>query len=154
MKVNGKPVSVPGGWRDSSLLEFLRDYLGMTGAKFGCGIGMCGACTVHLDGEAVRACVLPVGSLEGRQVTTIEGLATDDGLHPVQQAWIDQCVPQCGYCQPGQIMSACALLEKHPQPTEDEVEAAMRGNICRCGTYPRIRQAIQHASLIAREGRS
>lgn len=151
MKINGRPVAIPAEWQGASLLELLRDHLGLTGTKFGCGIGQCGACTVHLDGEAVRACVLPASALEGADITTIEGLGSSDGLHPVQRAWIDHAVPQCGYCQPGQIMSASALLNKEPLPTEDDITNAMRGNICRCGTYPRIREAIKTASIIARE---
>jgi len=124
----------------------LRDHhLAMTGTKYGCGMALCGACTVHVDGFAVRSCVLPLGALEGKRITTIEGLSTDR-RHAVQRAWIELDVPQCGYCQSGQIMSAAALLKDHPRPSDDEIDAAMAGNICRCGTYPRIRKAIHRAA--------
>lgn len=132
------------------LLWVLREQLGLTGTKFGCGIAQCGACTVHLDGRAVRSCVTTVASAEGRQVTTIEGLAAgEDQLHPLQQAWIDHQVPQCGYCQSGQLMSASALLSSNPNPGDDDIDQAMRGNVCRCGMYGRIREAIKSASLVA-----
>ncbi|MDE0659269.1 MAG: (2Fe-2S)-binding protein [Gammaproteobacteria bacterium] len=131
---------------DMPLLWAIREELGLTGTKFGCGIAQCGACTVHLDGAAVRSCTIPLRVAAGRSVTTIEGLATSDGLHPVQQAWIDEQVPQCGYCQSGQIMSAAALLATKPAPTDSDIDAAMRGNICRCGTYARIRRAIKRAA--------
>ena len=127
------------------LLWALRDHAGIQGVKYGCGVGQCGACTVWLDGFAVRSCQLTVDALEGRAVTTVEGLATAT-LHPVQQAWIDHDVAQCGYCQAGQIMSAAALLERNPSPTDDEIDAAMAGNLCRCGTYVRIKSAIKAAS--------
>jgi len=127
------------------LLWAIRDTLGLTGTKYGCGVAQCGACTVHLDGEAVRSCGLPVSEAAGRRVTTIEGLSPD-GNHPVQRAWIEIDVPQCGYCQTGQIMSAAALLRQTPRPTDAEIDAAMAGNICRCGTYPRIRAAIRRAA--------
>ena len=140
--INGSPVDVDVE-DDTPLLWVLRDHLGMTGTKFGCGIAQCGACTVHIDGQATRSCVLPVSALEGRQITTIEGLG---GSHPVQAAWIAADVPQCGYCQSGQIMSAAALLARTPAPGDDEIDAGMRGNLCRCGTYPRIRQAIKQAA--------
>jgi aerobic-type carbon monoxide dehydrogenase small subunit (CoxS/CutS family) len=117
----------------------------MTGTKYGCGMALCGACTVHVDGVAVRSCVLPLGALEGKRITTIEGLSIDR-RHAVQRAWIELDVPQCGYCQSGQIMSAAALLKDHPRPSDDEIDAAMAGNICRCGTYPRIRKAIHRAA--------
>ena len=130
---------------DMPLLWVVREELGLTGTKFGCGIAQCGACTVHLDGVAVRSCVTPLRAAAGRTVTTIEGLATD-ASHPVQQAWIAEQVPQCGYCQSGQIMSAAALLAKNPAPTDADIDAAMRGNICRCGTYSRIRRAIKLAA--------
>jgi len=122
------------------LLWVLRDVLHLTGTKFGCGIAQCGACTVHIDGEPLRSCVIPVSAAQGKEITTIEGLATDT-LHPLQQAWIDHQVPQCGYCQSGQIMAAVALLNKHPQPGDADINSAMT-NICRCGTYARIRAAV------------
>lgn len=132
------------------LLWVLREQLSLTGTKFGCGIAQCGACTVHLDGQAVRSCVTPVSAAEGRQVTTIEGLASGpDQLHPLQQAWIDHQVPQCGYCQSGQLMSASALLSGNPNPSDQEIDQAMSGNICRCGMYGRIRQAIRSTSQVA-----
>lgn len=130
---------------DMPLLWALRDVLGLTGTKYGCGEALCGTCTVHLDGHAVRACVTPVRRAEGKDVMTIEGLSKD-GTHPLQQAWLALRVPQCGYCQTGQIMSAAALLRKVPQPTDEQIEQSMAGNICRCGTYPRIRAAIRKAA--------
>lgn len=133
---------------DTPLLWVIRDEWGLTGTKYGCGIGVCGACTVHLDGAPLRSCTVPVGSLAGRHVTTIEGLSPD-GHHPVQRAWVAEDVPQCGYCQSGQIMSAAALLARHPQPTDRDIDAAMSGNLCRCGTYARIRRAIHRASKAA-----
>ena len=126
---------------DTPLLWVLRDTLGLTGTKYSCGIGMCGACTVHLDGEATRSCTMPVSEVAGRNVTTIEGLSPD-GSHPLQHAWIAEGVSQCGYCQPGQIMTAAALLAKNPNPSDNDIDAAMSGNLCRCGTYQRIRRAI------------
>lgn len=131
------------------LLWVLRDLLGMTGTKYGCGIAQCGACTVHLDGEAVRSCQIPVGSVGDKKVTTIEGLSSD-GSHPVQQAWVESQVPQCGYCQSGQIMSAAALLARTPRPTDQDIDRFMAGNICRCGTYQRIRAAIHRAAELGR----
>ena len=130
---------------DMPLLWALRDHLGLVGTKYGCGIAQCGACTVWLDDEPARACQLPVGQLEGKSITTVEGLASD-ALHPVQQAWIDHDVAQCGYCQAGQIMSAAALLARNPSPSDEDIDVAMAGNICRCGTYVRIRKAIRAAS--------
>ena len=130
---------------DTPLLWVLRDKLNMTGTKYGCGMGLCGACTVHLDGEAVRACQTSVSSVGTKKITTIEGLSADN-THPVQQAWIAEQVPQCGYCQPGQIMSAAALLAKTPKPSDDQIDAAMIGNVCRCGMYQRIRRAIHRAA--------
>jgi isoquinoline 1-oxidoreductase alpha subunit len=130
---------------DTPLLWVLRDVLDFKGPKFGCGMGLCGACTVHLGGEATRSCITAVGSVGDRAVTTIEGLSPD-GLHPVQVAWEEIDVPQCGYCQAGQIMSAAALLAKTPQPTDAEIDVAMSGNLCRCGTYARIREAIHQAA--------
>jgi len=130
------------------LLWVIREQAGLIGTKFGCGIAQCGACTVHLDGAPVRSCVTPVQSAADRQITTIEGVSSaDSGLHPVQQAWIDEQVPQCGYCQSGQVMSAVALLESNPSPSDADIDAAMSGNICRCGTYPRIRKGIKRAAL-------
>ena len=130
------------------LLWVIREQLALNGTKFGCGIAQCGACTVHVDGVAMRSCTMPVGAVRGRAVTTIEGLAAAGARHPLQQAWIDEQVPQCGYCQSGQIMSAAALLANNPEPNDADIDAAMRGNICRCGTYARIRRAISKAALI------
>ncbi|NNF17152.1 MAG: (2Fe-2S)-binding protein [Gammaproteobacteria bacterium] len=145
--VNGKKVAT-----DSEpampLLWVIREQLGLTGTKFGCGIAQCGACTVHLDGSTVRSCVTPVGSVAGREVTTIEALAdSPKNLHALQQAWLDEQVPQCGYCQSGQLMSAAALLQANPQPDDAAIDAAMSGNICRCGMYSRIRRAIKRAAI-------
>jgi isoquinoline 1-oxidoreductase subunit alpha len=142
--INNNPHEVEVA-SDTPLLWVLRDKFNMTGTKYGCGMGLCGACTVHLDGEAVRACQTPVSSVGTKKITTIEGLSVDN-THPVQRAWIAEQVPQCGYCQPGQIMSAAALLAKNPKPTEDQIDAAMVGNLCRCGMYQRIRRAIHRAS--------
>lgn len=127
------------------LMWFLRDELGLTGTKFGCGVGLCGACTVHINGEAVRSCVMPMNAVDGKQVTTIEGLSAD-GEHPVQKAWRAHNVPQCGYCQPGQIMQAAGFLNQNPKPNEAEIHSAMAGNICRCGCYQRIFAAVKTAS--------
>jgi isoquinoline 1-oxidoreductase alpha subunit len=135
-------AEVPDGM---PLLWVLRDVLHLTGTKYGCGIGACGACTVRVDGRAVRSCVLPADTLGGRRIQTIEGLAPQGGLHALQQAWIDLQVPQCGYCQSGMLMAAAALLERHPQPTDAQIDEAMT-NLCRCGTYPRVRQAIHRAA--------
>ncbi len=147
LNVNGKTLEVDVE-ADTPLLWVLRDTLGMTGTKYGCGMALCGACTVHVDGEPIRSCVTPISSLTaGQKVTTIEGLSTDRS-HPVQKAWIELDVPQCGYCQSGQIMSAVALLAKTPQPTDSDIDAAMAGNLCRCGTYQRIRAAIHRAAAI------
>lgn len=149
LHINGQAhdVDVAG---ETPLLWVLRDSLGLVGTKFGCGIGQCGACTIHLNGEPARACLTPVAAVGQRRVTTIEGLAASDGtLHPVQQAWCDLDVPQCGYCQAGQIMSAVALLRMHPTPDEHEIDDAMAGNLCRCATYYRIRAAIKRASTSA-----
>ena len=144
-KVNGRTVSVSAD-PDKPLLWVLRDYLGMTGTKFGCGMALCGACTVHVDGSPVRSCVTPLAAAGGKRVTTIEGLARGERLHPLQEAFIEQDVPQCGYCQSGQVMSAAALLAKQRNPTDADIDAAMSGNICRCGTYQRIRAAIKQAA--------
>lgn len=138
--VNGQVYDVDAA-ADTPLLWVLRDHLGMTGTKFGCGVAACGACTVLLDGEPVRTCVLPLAALDGRSITTIEGLADDASLHPLQQAWIDHQVPQCGYCQSGMLLAAAALLDKNPAPEERDIERAVT-NICRCGTYPRVKRAI------------
>ena len=133
------------------LLWVVRDVLHLTGTKFGCGLGLCGACTVHLDGQAVRSCSTPVGALEGRSVTTIEGLAPVAHPHPCQRAWTELSVPQCGYCQSGQVMQAAALLSATPSPSDEDITAAMKGNLCRCGAYPRIRAAIHRAATLAQE---
>ena len=144
LTVNGKreTVDVPA---DMPLLWVLRDVLDLKGSKFGCGIAQCGACTVHLNGAAVRSCVLPISTVAGKTVTTIEGL-TPDGSHPLQKAWVELDVPQCGYCQAGQIMSAAALLASRPQPSDSDIDGAMAGNLCRCGTYCTIREAIKKAA--------
>ena len=134
---------------DMPLLWVLRDTLAMTGTKYGCGIAQCGACTVHVDGVATRACATPVGTLDGARITTIEGLGAQ-GQHPLQKAWIEAQVPQCGFCQSGQIMQAAALLKDNPKPSDADIDAAMAGNLCRCGTYPRIRQAIKRAADLMR----
>ena len=144
LNVNGSAHTVDVS-PDTPLLWAIRDNIGLTGTKFGCGMALCGACTVHLDGQPTRSCVAPVSAVGSKKVTTIEGLSPE-GNHPVQQAWIAEDVPQCGYCQSGQIMSAAALLAKTPQPTDADIDAAMSGNICRCGTYQRIRAAIHRAA--------
>ena len=146
--LNGETVSVEAP-TDMALLWVLRDLLGVTGPKYGCGVGVCGACTSHLDGEAFRPCIQPVCGVAGRQVTTIEGLG-GEGLHPVQQAWIAEDVAQCGFCQPGQIMAAVVLLRKNANPSDADIDAAMSENVCRCGTYVRIRAAIKRAAQILR----
>ena len=146
--VNGRRRAVDVS-PDTPLLWVLRDTLGLTGTKFGCGMALCGACTVHLDGEPIRSCVTPISAVAGSTVTTIEGLSTR-ALHPVQTAWIAEDVPQCGYCQSGQIMTAAALLAKRPAPTDAEIAEAMSGNLCRCGTYQRIRVAIHRAAALGR----
>ena len=144
LNINGQDHSIDVA-SDTPLLWAIRDNVGLTGTKYGCGIAQCGACTVHLDGEPVRSCVLPVSAVAGKRITTIEGLS-EDRSHPVQRAWIAEDVPQCGYCQSGQIMSAVALLTSTPKPTDDDIDTAMAGNICRCGTYQRIRRAIHRAA--------
>lgn len=138
---------------DTPLLWVLRDHLSLTGTKYGCGMALCGACTVHVDGMAVRSCVLPLKAVEGKSVTTIEGLSKDRG-HAVQRAWMQIDVPQCGYCQSGQIMSAAALLGSNPTPSDADIDAALAGNICRCGTYVRIRKAVHRASELLHEEKS
>ena len=145
LTINGQAKQVDAA-DDTPLLWVIREHLQMTGTKFGCGAGLCGACTVHLDGKAIRSCITPVSAASGRQVTTIEGLAEIPVGKTVQAAWHEVDVPQCGYCQSGQIMSATALLKDHPHPSDAEIAAAMDGNLCRCGTYNRIRQAIQKAA--------
>ncbi|WP_236605293.1 (2Fe-2S)-binding protein [Sandaracinus amylolyticus] len=144
LRVNGEDLEVDAP-DDMPLLWVLRDVLALTGTKYGCGIAQCGACTVHLDGEPVRSCATPISAVAGRAVTTIEGLSRDRS-HPVQRAWIAEDVPQCGYCQSGQIMGAAALLSRHPQPDDAAIDEAMRGHLCRCGTYARIRRAIKRAA--------
>ena len=144
LTVNGRQQSVDVA-PQMPLLWVLRDTLGMTGTKFGCGMGLCGACTVHIDGQALRSCSTPISKVAGKRVTTIEGLSAD-GSHPVQKAWLEVDVPQCGYCQSGQIMTAAALLASKSKPTDAEIDTAMRGNICRCGTYQAIREAIHRAA--------
>jgi isoquinoline 1-oxidoreductase alpha subunit len=143
--VNGKNYQVDGE-PDRPLLWVLRDELGLTGTKYGCGIGLCGACEVHLDGEAARSCITPLSAVQGRAIRTIEGLARDGTLHPVQQAFLDEQVPQCGWCMSGQIMHATAFLVENSQPAEEEIAAAMDGNICRCGAYGRIQRAVGRAA--------
>jgi isoquinoline 1-oxidoreductase subunit alpha len=148
LSVNGQQVSVDVP-PDMPLLWVLRDVIGLTGTKFGCGMALCGACTVHLDGRPVRACTTPISAVAGRNITTIEGIQADKVGRAVQAAWRELSVPQCGYCQSGQIMSATVLLRSNPNPTDADIDAAMSGNICRCGTYPRIRAAIKRAAASA-----
>ena len=143
--LNGQPVTTDAD-PQTPLLWVVRDHFGLKGSKFGCGMGLCGACTMHLDGDAVRTCILPVSAVSGRAVTTIEGVGTPETLSKVQAAWVANSVPQCGYCQSGQIMSAAALLASKPKPTDADIDDAMSGNICRCGTYVRIRDAIKQAA--------
>ena len=151
LTINGQAQEVDVA-NDTPLLWVLRDTLGLTGTKYGCGMALCGACTVHVDGAPTRSCITPVETVAGKSITTIEGLSKDRS-HPVQQAWIEIDVPQCGYCQSGQIMSAAALLAKNPAPSDADIDQAMSGNICRCGTYPRIRKAIHRAAeLSSKEG--
>ncbi len=151
ISVNDRMLDVDAA-PDTPLLWVLRDHLAMTGTKYGCGMALCGACTVHIDGTATRSCVLPLSAVAGKRVTTIEGLSADRS-HAVQRAWIELDVPQCGYCQSGQIMSAAALLAVKPDPSDAEIDAAMAGNLCRCGTYPRIRKAIHRAAQLLTPGR-
>jgi isoquinoline 1-oxidoreductase subunit alpha len=146
ISVNRQMIAVDAAWQEESLLNVLHEHLGLVGAKYGCGVGLCGACTVLVDGVAQRSCALPIQSVIGKSITTIEGLAQGDKLHPVQQAWLDETVPQCGYCQAGQIMSAVALLAVKPQPSEGDIDAALDGNLCRCGTQQRVRQAVLRAA--------
>jgi isoquinoline 1-oxidoreductase alpha subunit len=147
LTVNGTDRHIPDTWREETLLSTLREYLGLVGAKYSCGMGLCGACKVHLDGVPANSCAVRTADVDGRAILTIEGLARPDGsLHPLQQAWIEERVPQCGYCQTGQIMQAEALLSKNPRPSDEEIAAAMAGNLCRCGTYDRIKKAIRLAA--------
>jgi isoquinoline 1-oxidoreductase alpha subunit len=146
LKVNNKNYTIEADPK-MPLLWAIRDMVGLTGTKYGCGIAQCGACTVHLNGVPIRSCSTPVSSVAGKDIVTIEGLSTDNS-HPVQQAWIQEQVPQCGYCQSGQIMAAAALLKNKPNPTDKDIDASMQGHICRCGTYPRIRKAIKTASAL------
>jgi isoquinoline 1-oxidoreductase subunit alpha len=150
--LNGKTQTIQAD-ADTPLLWVLRDHLALTGTKYGCGAGLCGACTVHLEGVPVRSCVLPLGALAGKSVTTIEGVSKDRS-HAVQRAWIELDVPQCGYCQSGQIMSAVALLRANPSPSDAQIDDALSGNICRCGTYVRIRKAVRRAAELLRAGES
>jgi len=150
--VNGKRSTVDVD-PATPLLWVLREQLHLTGTKYGCGMALCGACTVHLDGEAVRSCVTPVSRAVGKKITTIEGLSADL-THPLQRAWIELDVPQCGYCQSGQLMAAAVLLRENPHPTDEDIDEGMAGNICRCGTYPRIRRAIHRAAALMAEGKS
>lgn len=145
LTVNGEQQTIDAP-EDMPLLWALRDIVGLTGTKYGCGIGQCGACTVHINGQATRSCLLPIASVAGQAVTTIEGMADDKDLHVLQKVWVEQDVAQCGYCQAGQIMSAAALLKNNPSPTDADIDTAMAGNYCRCGTYIRIRQAIHTAA--------
>lgn len=144
LQINDKPITVEADPK-MPLLWVIRDLAGLTGTKYGCGIAQCGACTVQLNGEPVRSCSLPVSAIGNKKITTIEGLSNDN-THIVQQAWIQEQVPQCGYCQSGQILAAAALLKKNPNPSDRDIEVAMQGNLCRCGTYPRIKQAVKTAS--------
>ena len=154
LNVNGKTTQIDRS-PETPLLWVIRDELKLTGTKFGCGMAMCGACTLHIDGEAVRSCSVPVESIAGKNITTLEGLSeSNEKLHPIQQAWIEEQVPQCGYCQSGQIMSAVALLAQNPKPSDADIDAAMSGNLCRCGTYPRIRKAIHTAAALMQTERS
>ena len=145
LTLNGKALSLDAD-PAMPLLYAIRDIAELTGTKFGCGMGLCGACTVHLDGKAIRSCVTPLSAAQDKAITTIEGLGSDQELHPLQAAWVANKVPQCGYCQSGQIMSAAALLDENESPSDSDIEEAMQGNICRCGTYPRIKKAIKEAA--------
>lgn len=143
LRVNDRWMDVQENWQDESLLHVLREGLGLVGTKFGCGAGLCGACTVHVDGEPVRSCLTPVSSVMDKNITTIEGLAPLGELHPVQQKWLSAAIPQCGYCQSGQIMATVALLKRTPRPSDAQIEEALTGHLCRCGTQARVRTAIQ-----------
>jgi len=153
LKVNGVERQVDAD-PDMPLLWALRDLLKLTGTKYGCGIAQCGACTVHLDGQPIRSCVTPISAVGTAEIRTIEGLSGDAATHPVQRAWLELDVVQCGYCQSGQVMAAAALIESNPAPTDADIDAAMNGNICRCGTYPRIRAAVKRAAELKRGGES
>jgi len=146
LNLNGQLRAVPAEWQDETLLAVLREPLGLVGAKYGCGVGQCGACTVLIDGAPVRSCTLPATSVAGRAVLTIEGLASDQALHPVQAAWLEESVPQCGYCQAGQVMGTVALLQRFPRPTDAQIDEALAGHLCRCGTQQRIRRAVKRAA--------
>ncbi len=143
LRVNKKAVEVPSQWREETLLQVLRESLGLVGTKFGCGAGLCGACTVLMDGEPVRSCLVPVSAAAGKDIQTVEGLAPQGQLHPVQQTWLNAGIPQCGYCQSGQILATVALLRRSPRPTAQQIDQALVGHLCRCGTQPRMRQAIE-----------
>ena len=152
LKVNGDMRDVAEDWQDENLLVVLREHLGLVGSRFSCGIGQCGACVVHVDGEPVSSCLVPVSDIENKEVLTVESLADADGtLHPLQQAWLDENVPQCGYCQSGQLMQALSLLKHKPNPNDADIDTAMSGHLCRCGTYDRIRKAIKRAALTMQE---
>lgn len=154
LKVNGTEYEIDPEWQSETLLDVLRDHLGLTGTRFSCGIGACGACLVHIDDLPANSCLTPVSMAAGKEIMTIEGLAVDDGtLHPLQQAWIDEAVPQCGYCQSGQLMRAFSLLQEKPNPDDADIDQAMNANLCRCGTYPRIRKSIKKAALVLREAK-
>lgn len=146
LRINGRAHAIAPQWHEESLLSVLREHLGLVGAKFGCGVGLCGACTVLVDGAPQRSCMLGAASVGGRAVTTIEGLADGARLHPVQQAWLDEAVPQCGYCQAGQVMATVALLRRVPGPTDAQIDEALAGHLCRCGTQQRIRRAVHRAA--------
>lgn len=150
-ELNGKPVQVDAE-ADTPLLWAVRDHLKLKGSKFGCGMGLCGACSMIVDGESTRTCILPLSAVKGRKVTTIEGIGSPEMLSTLQQAWVDASVPQCGYCQSGQIISATALLSKNSHPTDDDIDNAMSGNICRCGTYPNVKKAIKKAASELKKG--
>lgn len=146
LTINGQVRAVPAEWQDETLLTVLREPLGLVGAKYGCGVGLCGACTVLLDGQATRSCTLPVRAAAGRAIVTIEGLSAEGELHPVQAAWLEESVPQCGYCQAGQVMGTVALLRREPRPTDAQIDEALAGHLCRCGTQQRIRRAVRRAA--------
>ena len=150
--VNGQPHAIPADWQAERLLDVLREPLGLVGARYGCGVGQCGACTVLIDGQPQRSCLRTAADLAGRAITTVEGLATGGALHPVQQAWLDESVPQCGYCQAGQMISAVALLRRQPRPADADIDAALAGHLCRCGTQQRARRAVRRAAGLPPEG--